>query len=180
MFFPLFSLENQLFGIHQTSFSPVGEVEFSELKTPLVYTFFPPIIINGTHKWGLAPQFLRENSSKHPAWKIDRRNFRAYRSVVLWGGQFLGISEPWGEQKLPRKPPFLARFAPLNLGQNPAFLLSPRVGFLVISGPNAPRDLCKSDNSIRLYPGKENRCWKIGPAFGNTAGASPPRPPHPS
>ena len=37
-----FSLENKLFGIHQTSFLPVEALEFSELKTPLVYTFFPP------------------------------------------------------------------------------------------------------------------------------------------
>ena len=34
-----FSLENKLFGIHQTSFSPVEALEFTELKTPLVYTF---------------------------------------------------------------------------------------------------------------------------------------------
>ena len=39
--FPSFSLENKLFGIHQTSFFPVQALEFSELKTPLVYTFFP-------------------------------------------------------------------------------------------------------------------------------------------
>ena len=42
MYFPPFSLENKLFGIHQTSFLPVEALEFSELKTPLVYTFFPP------------------------------------------------------------------------------------------------------------------------------------------
>ena len=46
MYFPSFSLENKLFAIHQTSFSPVEELEFSELKTPLVYTFSPPIIEN--------------------------------------------------------------------------------------------------------------------------------------
>ena len=28
--------------------------------------------------------------------------------------------------------------------------------------------------------GKENGCWKIGRAFGNAAGFSPPRPPQPS
>ena len=28
--------------------------------------------------------------------------------------------------------------------------------------------------------GKENGCWKIGPAFGNAPGFSPLRPPHPS
>ena len=43
---PLFSLENkffaQVFGIHQTSFLPVEALELSELKAPLVYTFFPP------------------------------------------------------------------------------------------------------------------------------------------
>ena len=32
-----------LFGIHQTSFLPVEALEFSELKTPLVYAFCPPI-----------------------------------------------------------------------------------------------------------------------------------------
>ena len=32
----------QVFGIHQTSFLPVEALEFSELKTPLVYTFFSP------------------------------------------------------------------------------------------------------------------------------------------
>ena len=42
MYFPSFSLENKLFGIHQTSFLPVEALEFSELKTSLVYTFFPP------------------------------------------------------------------------------------------------------------------------------------------
>ena len=41
--FPAFSLENKLFGIHQTSFLPVEALEFSELKIPLVYTCFPPI-----------------------------------------------------------------------------------------------------------------------------------------
>ena len=40
--FSIFSLTNKLFGIHQTSFLPVEALEFSELKTPLVYTFFPP------------------------------------------------------------------------------------------------------------------------------------------
>ena len=39
-----FSLENKLFGIHQTSCLPVEALEFSELKTPLVYTFLPPSI----------------------------------------------------------------------------------------------------------------------------------------
>ena len=42
MYFPAFSLETKLFGIHQTSFLPVEALEFSELKTPLVYAFFPP------------------------------------------------------------------------------------------------------------------------------------------
>ena len=41
MYFLPFSLENKLFGIHQTSFLPAEALEFSELKTPLVYTFFP-------------------------------------------------------------------------------------------------------------------------------------------
>ena len=45
MYFASFSLENKLFGIHQTSFLPVETLEFSELKTPSVYTFFPPISI---------------------------------------------------------------------------------------------------------------------------------------
>ena len=36
-----FPLENKLFGIHQASFLPVEALKFSELKTPLVYTFFP-------------------------------------------------------------------------------------------------------------------------------------------
>ena len=42
MYFSSFSLENKLFGKHQTSLLPVEALEFSELKTPLVYTFFPP------------------------------------------------------------------------------------------------------------------------------------------
>ena len=41
MHFSFFSFENKLFGIHQTPFLPVEALEFSELKTPLVYTFFP-------------------------------------------------------------------------------------------------------------------------------------------
>ena len=44
MYFLSFSHENKLFGIHLTSFLSVGALEFSELKTPLVYTFFPPNI----------------------------------------------------------------------------------------------------------------------------------------
>ena len=36
----VFSLENKLFGIHQEPFLPVEAIELSELKTPLVYTFF--------------------------------------------------------------------------------------------------------------------------------------------
>ena len=40
--FPLTTSENKLFGIHQTSFLPVEALEFSERKTPLVYTFLPP------------------------------------------------------------------------------------------------------------------------------------------
>ena len=43
MYFPSFSLENKLFGIYQNSVLPVEELEFAELKTPLVKTFFPPI-----------------------------------------------------------------------------------------------------------------------------------------
>ena len=39
--FFFFSLESKLFGFHQTSFLPVEALEFSELKTPLGYTFFP-------------------------------------------------------------------------------------------------------------------------------------------
>ena len=39
MYFPPFSLENKLLGIHQTSFLPIEAREFSELKTPLVYIF---------------------------------------------------------------------------------------------------------------------------------------------
>ena len=31
--------------VHQTSFWPAVALEFSELKTPLVYTCFPPIIV---------------------------------------------------------------------------------------------------------------------------------------
>ena len=42
MYFPAFPLENKLYGIHQTSFLPVKELDFSELKTPLVYTLFLP------------------------------------------------------------------------------------------------------------------------------------------
>ena len=52
MYFPSFSLENKPFGIHQTSFLPVEALEFSELKTPLVYTFFPPNTAALIHKWG--------------------------------------------------------------------------------------------------------------------------------
>ena len=47
-YFPSFSLENKVFGIHQTSFLPVVALEFSELKTPLVYTFFAPIVKQST------------------------------------------------------------------------------------------------------------------------------------
>ena len=39
MYFPPLSLENKLYGIHQTSFLPVAALELSELKTPLVYIF---------------------------------------------------------------------------------------------------------------------------------------------
>ena len=39
MYFHSFSPENKLFGIHQSSFLLFEELEFSELKTPLVYTF---------------------------------------------------------------------------------------------------------------------------------------------
>ena len=39
MYFPSFSLENKLFGIHKP-FLPVEAREFSELKTPSVHTFF--------------------------------------------------------------------------------------------------------------------------------------------
>ena len=41
MYFPSVSLEHKLFGIHQTSFLLAEALEFSEPKTPLVYTFFP-------------------------------------------------------------------------------------------------------------------------------------------
>ena len=41
MYFPSFPLENKLFGIHPTCFLPVEALKFSELKTPLAYTFFP-------------------------------------------------------------------------------------------------------------------------------------------
>ena len=44
MYFPCSSLENKLFGTHQTSFLPVEALEFSELKAPLVHTFFPPML----------------------------------------------------------------------------------------------------------------------------------------
>ena len=37
--FSFFPHENKLFGIHQTFFWPVETLEFSELRTPLVYTF---------------------------------------------------------------------------------------------------------------------------------------------
>ena len=33
---------------------------------------------------------------------------------------------------------------------------------------------------VSAFSGKENGCWKIGPASGNAAGFSPPRPPRPS
>ena len=33
---------------------------------------------------------------------------------------------------------------------------------------------------VWAFSGKENGCWKVGPAFGNAAGFSPPRPPQPS
>ena len=33
---------------------------------------------------------------------------------------------------------------------------------------------------VWAFSGKENGCWRIGPAFGNAAGFSPPRPPQPS
>ena len=42
MLFSFFSLKTQLFGIYQTSFLPVDALEFSELKTSLVYTFVTP------------------------------------------------------------------------------------------------------------------------------------------
>ena len=44
--FLLFSLANKLFGIHQTCFVPVEALEFSELKTPLVYTLFSLQAVN--------------------------------------------------------------------------------------------------------------------------------------
>ena len=48
--FPLKTSENKLFGIHQISFLPVEALDFSERKTPLVYTFFPP-------NWSLSTQW---------------------------------------------------------------------------------------------------------------------------
>ena len=47
-YFPSFSLENKLFGRHQTSFLPFEALEFSELKTPLVYTFCPSNLRGGS------------------------------------------------------------------------------------------------------------------------------------
>ena len=41
MFLPFFSLENKLLVYIKPPFLPVEELEPSELKTPLVYTFFP-------------------------------------------------------------------------------------------------------------------------------------------
>ena len=35
-------------------------------------------------------------------------------------------------------------------------------------------------SKVWAFSGKENRCWKIGPAFGNAPGFSPLRPPQPS
>ena len=63
LYFTPFSLENKLFGMHQTSFLPVEALEFSELTTPLVYTFFPPKQrheCNGSHKELVARHFLRD------------------------------------------------------------------------------------------------------------------------
>ena len=42
----LFPLKTSIWGIHQTSFWPVEALDFSELKTPLVYTFSPLIYIS--------------------------------------------------------------------------------------------------------------------------------------
>ena len=60
MFFSFFSLEleNKLLGKHQTSFLPAEALDSSELKTPLVYTFFPPfsrcsLHHSSRHFWGI-------------------------------------------------------------------------------------------------------------------------------
>ena len=46
MYFPPFSLDNKLFGITPNLFFwPVETLEFSELKTPLVYTFSLPRLV---------------------------------------------------------------------------------------------------------------------------------------
>ena len=54
--FSFFSLENKLFGVHQTPFLPVEVLEFLELKTPLVYTFFPPRVLSDLLHRTPAPQ----------------------------------------------------------------------------------------------------------------------------
>ena len=68
-----FSFENKLSREHQTSFLPVEALEFSELKIPLVYTFFPSECVEGSeaatmYSAGLTPtlhamknQFMKEH-----------------------------------------------------------------------------------------------------------------------
>ena len=45
--------------------------------------------------------------------------------------------------------------------------------------PDVPAARNAIPAKVRAFSGKENGCWKIGPAFGNAAGFSPPRPPQP-
>ena len=45
MHFSFFPLKNKLFDIHQTPLLPVEALEFSDLKTPLVYTFFRRLFV---------------------------------------------------------------------------------------------------------------------------------------
>ena len=79
--FPLIPLKTSVFGFHQTSFLPVQALEFSELKTPLVYTFSlryfsPPGIwaIISTFGGDFPVQVHREAEDK--ARQIDWGRFR--------------------------------------------------------------------------------------------------------
>ena len=75
MYFPSFPLKTSFLVYTKTSFLPVETLEFSERKTPLVYTFFPPIL----PLWTLSGMFRRSASLAIP----HHKSFAAIPSLFL-------------------------------------------------------------------------------------------------
>ena len=156
-FFSFFlpSLENKLLGIHQTSFLPVEALEFSELKTPLVYTVFSLRrcgIHDGYHAWTspypLARNCCENNSPRiffgNFSWILRPQNLRE-RNLRVFKGDVLGFGGasrecPWGGGR-PTEKQFLT---PLTSVQFPPPFLTSLIKSLRNSGVGTDKGTNKS------------------------------------